>query len=167
MALVELKAILWRRVLQATFDTLKGLSPGQYHIALTTATDIEAFFTGLPQRDPTDLGGYEVDVPIASFEGTPPVDPTTLVVRYMGPRSERKDWYIRAQRPETAYPLWREGRGVPAAFNGERRDFVLLLRDVHDQVHARWIADEHFDSLPEQLRNRMIASQIGVMKCPP
>src|SRR5690348_2329683 len=133
MALIELKAILWRRVLQATFDTLTGVSAGQYHIALTTAPEIEAFFTGLPRRDATDRGGYVIDVPIAAFDGNPPVDATTLVVRYMGPESERKDWYIRAQRPDNAYPLWRVGRGVAATFNDERRDFVLLLRDVQDQ----------------------------------
>ena len=167
MALIEIKAILWRRVLRATFDTLTGVSSGQYHIALTTAPEIDAFFVGLPRRDPTEHGGYTVDVPIASFDGSEPVDATTLVIRYMGPESERKDWYIRAQRPDTAYPLWRAGRGVPATFRDQRRDFVLLLRDVHDQFHARWVADEHFDSLPEQLRSRMLSRQIGVMQCQP
>jgi hypothetical protein len=166
MALIELKAVLWRRVNEATFDTLIGDSRGQYDIRLTTDPDVERFFEGLAQHDPTDKGGYTIDVPIAPFEGEDPVDAAVLQVRYMGPESIRKDWYIRAQRPETAYPLWRPGRGLPTTFVEGKRDFVILVRDINDKFHARWISDEAFDQLPKQLRSLMLSKHIGVMQCP-
>jgi hypothetical protein len=85
----------------------------------------------------------------------------------MGADSERRDWNIPSQRPETAYSLWRSGRGVQTQFDETRRDFVLLLRDTNDQFHARWIRDESFDQVPERLRALMLSKPIGVMLCPP
>lgn len=167
MALIRLKAILWRRANKATFDTLRGNSGGQYDIRLNKDPALLEFFAGLAQHDPTELGGYTIDVPIHAHDGPDPVGETTLQVRFMGQESDREDWYIRAQRPDTAYPLWRPGRGVPATFDSERRDFVLVLRDVNDQFHARWISDEAFDSLPGALRSRMLEKQTGVMQCQP
>lgn len=166
MSLVPLRAILWRCVNEATFDTLTGASVGQYDIRLTRLPQLEAFFAGLAETLPTEHGGYTKNVPIARFGGPGVVEPTTLAVRFMGLESQRKDWYIRAQRPETAYPLWRAGRGVGETFEGGRRDYVVLLRDVHDAYHARWIPEETIDAVPQPLRSTMLTKDVGVLTWP-
>lgn len=166
MSLVPLQAVLWRHVNKATFDTLTGKSKGQYDIRLTKHPKVEDFFAGLSRQDVTSKGGYTLTVPIEPFDGPDPVPATTLEIRFMGPGSERKDWYIRAQRPDTAYALWRPGRGVPIEFDEERRDFVLLLRDTLNRFHARWLRDEALQDVPEAVRSKMLAKEIGVMTWP-
>jgi hypothetical protein len=162
MPLVPLKALLWRRVNNATFQTLNDLSPGQYDIRLTKNPDIAKFFSDLPTHAPTSLGGYTIDVSLEPFDGPDPVPATTLQVRFMGEDSERADWYIRSQRRETAYPLWRPTRGVPSTFNASRRDFVVLLRDTAGNFHARFIHEESFAKLPNDVQSALLGKQLGV-----
>jgi hypothetical protein len=160
---IRAKALLWRICNQATFDSLHGRSQGQYDIRLTTKPLIGEFFAGLKQDAPTSLGGYTLRVPIAAFEGPNSVPPMVLDVRYMGPRSERKDWNIPAQRPETAYPLWRPGRGVPKTSEAAAKDYVLLVRDVNDAFHARWLRGANLSSLPANVREAILAETVGVL----
>jgi hypothetical protein len=164
MTLVPLRAMLWRRVNRATFDTLHGNSPGQYHITLTASPAVASFVAALPKYELTELGGYTVDLPIEPFDGTDPVLAETLRIRYMGGQSQRKDWNIPAQRPETAYTLWRPGRGVPAkkTFAQKRRDFILVLLDANHHYHARFIRDESFAKLPHEVQDLLNESQFGV-----
>lgn len=157
------KGLLWRRVLEATLDTLTDGSKGQFHIALTKNASISNFFEGLQQYSPTDHGGYELRVPIAAFEGPNPVPTQTLIVRYMGSRSIRKDWNIPSQRSMTAYPLWRPGRAFPTGqppISGT--DTIILVRDQHDQFHARWLTGPAVDALPQGLRDEIQGGEAGV-----
>jgi hypothetical protein len=160
---VAVKALLWRICNQATFDSLHGQSRGQYDIRLTTNRKVGDFFSGLPQDEATALGGYTLHVPIAAFDGPDPVGAATLDVRYMGANSERKDWNIPSQRPETAYPLWRAGRGVPDAFESAAKDYVLLVRDVNDHFHARWLRGTNLASLPANVREAILAEPVGML----
>ncbi|MHB1638831.1 MAG: hypothetical protein ACYCUD_03190 [Candidatus Dormibacteria bacterium] len=160
---IRVKGLLWRICNQATYDSLHGTSQGQYDIRLTAKPVIAEFFAGLAHYDPTDLGGYTVHVPLAAFEGAHPVAESTLAVRYMGPNSERKDWNIPSQRPETAYPLWRPGRGVPDTVGAAAGDYVLIVRDIANAFHARWLRGTNLAALPSNIREAILAETVGVL----
>lgn len=160
---IRVEGLLWRICNQATFDSLHGKSKGQYDIRLSSKPAVAEFFAGLAQEEPTELGGYTVHVPIAAFDGPNPVPASTLDVRYMGPKSERKDWNIPTQRPETAYPLWRPGRGVPDTLEAAAKDYVLIVRDVDDAFHGRWLRGANLASLPGNVREAILAETVGVL----
>jgi 5-methylcytosine-specific restriction protein B len=157
------KGVLWRRVLKATIDTLLDNSPGQFHIALTTNALIPTFFDGLPQKNPTQHGGYDLEVPIAEFDGPDPVPEQLLTVRYMGASSKRRDWNIPSQRKNTAYPLWRPGRAFPLSQPpAPGTDTLIIVRDHDDRFHARWLDAAAVGSLPQPLRNSILSDEAGV-----
>jgi hypothetical protein len=152
--------LLWRKVLKATIDTLEGHSRGQYHIGLPRIAGIQGFFGGLPQTGQTAKGGFDVVVPLEAAPAPLSVPPATIVVSYIGSGSERADWRIRSQRPETAYPLWRPGVGLrPGTPSG--RDFVVIVRDPAGRFHARWLYGAQLARLPfafaERMRSRRTA----------
>ena len=152
--------LLWRKVLAATVDTLRGRSRGQYDIRLARPAGIEDFFAGLP-RTSTELGGYNIQVPIADAESPIFVPATSMTVAYIGPQSARADWRIPSQRPDTAYPLWREGVGLlPETQAGT--DFVSLVRDPEDAFHARWLRPDDVAALPATIGERMARGTAGV-----
>jgi hypothetical protein len=160
---VPIDAILWRKWNQATFDTLIGESRGQYHITLTTLPELSDFFASADQTDDTDIGGFTLTFEVQPFEGDPPVDRQELSVRFMGSESARRDWNIPSQRPETAYPLWRVGRGPPTQYSKTLREYLIIVRDVNGGYHARWISDGEFDNLPALVRSKMQAKGVGVL----
>jgi 5-methylcytosine-specific restriction protein B len=159
---IRVNALLWRICNGATFDSLHGRSKGQYDIRLSTDPRIATFFDGLPHDEPTELGGYTLHVPIAAFTGPGAVPAMTLDVRYMGQTSQRKDWNIPAQRPETAYPLWRPGRGIPDTVAASAGDYVLLVRDTFGSFHARWLRGANLPLLPPRVREAILAEGVGV-----
>lgn len=158
--LKPLDAILWRKSNQATLDSLRGLSRGQYDIRLTRA-DFSGFFDGFPRADPTGHGGFTLTIPIAAFDGQDPVDATELKIRYMGPSSERRDWYIPSQRPDSAYELWRPGRGPALTGAPGANEFLVIARGLDKQFHARWITDQVFQTLPPSLKQAMQSADAG------
>jgi hypothetical protein len=156
-------AVLWRQVRNATLDTLTDQSGGQYHIAMTTDEGIEAFFTGVPRENPSDLGGYEVNVPIEAFDGPSPVSAEPLRLRYMGAASARQDWNIPRQRSRTAYPLWRPGRAFdPTARPADAAHALVLIRDDAGRFHARWLDTAAIAGLGGTLGERMRREGVGV-----
>jgi hypothetical protein len=102
-------------------------------------------------------------VPIAAFQGDDPVEATTIDVGHLGPSSQRRDWNIRSQRPETAYPLWRTGRGIPDTLEEAAGDYVLIIRDVDGAFHARWLRGSSLAALPLNIREAMLAVPAGVL----
>ena len=159
MVLIPIKAILWRRLQQANYDSLGGISTGQYDIRLGRDDTFEDFFEGIAHLAPTALGGYDLSVPIAAFDGPSPVQATELRVRFMGSQSQRRDWNIPSQRPETAYPLWRLGRANP---NQAEENYIVLIRDVTGQFHARWLNAAAMDALPPNISQALRAKNFGV-----
>jgi hypothetical protein len=164
MAKKLVSAILWRRVNKATVDTLRGQSRGQYDIRLAQPAGISDFFSGVPRQDKTGLGGYTLHIPIEGYEGANPVPSQSIRVRYMGDRSERRDWNIPSQRPETAYPLWRRGRGLPAGATKPPAPahYVIIVRDTEGKFHARWLTNEGFQHLPEDMKRAAQANEVGI-----
>jgi hypothetical protein len=153
--------LLWRKVLEATIDTLEGRSRGQYDIRLARPEGIERFFSGLPRTPETPLGGYDVTVPLAAASTPIPVPETPLSVAYIGPKSQRVDWRIPSQRPDSAYPLWRRGVGLlPGTPSGQ--DYVVLLRDPEGRFHARWLRGTGLATLPQTLVARLEKGTAGV-----
>jgi hypothetical protein len=152
--------LLWRHVLQATIDTLEGRSRGQYHIGLARPAGIEDFFAGLRRTSHGTRGGYDVDVPLEAYAGDDPVPAQVLPVSFIGPHSARRDWRIRSQRPDTAYPLFRLGRGLrPGTRPGA--DYILLVRDPGGRYHARWLHGERLRELPVELQGTLAAREAG------
>ncbi len=156
-------ALLWRSCNKATFDSLHGNSTGQYDIRFTRDPAIASFFEGLEQDELTEHGGYTLHALIAPFDGPDPVAEFPLDVRYMGPNSIRKDWYMPSQRPDTAYPLWRPGRGVPESFKAATSDYVLLVRDVDNAFHARWLRGTSLTLVPANVREAILSRASGVL----
>lgn len=159
MVLVPIDAIMWRRLQQANFDSLDGMSRGQYDIRLGRDNDVAAFFDGVPQLNNSALGGYELRVPIAAFDGANPIQATELRVRFMGQQSERRDWNIPSQRPDTAYQLWRLNRVNP---NRAAENYVIIARDVFGHFHARWLSATAVAALPAGLQQEMRSKNFGV-----
>jgi hypothetical protein len=151
--------VLWRVVENATLDTLRGQSAGQYHIALARPRGIEEFFGGLPQI-PKDLRGYTVDVPLEAAPGTPAVPAQKLAVFFNGWQASRKEWRIPSQRPHTAYPLWRPGVG-PQPTTQPGTDVIVLVRDEHARFHARWLDGAQRAQLPSSLQQSIDAHDTG------
>jgi 5-methylcytosine-specific restriction protein B len=167
MARKNIRAVLWRKANQATVDTLRGTSTGQYDIRLVrNSPELEGFFAGPSRVDPTAQGGYTIHVPIAAFDGPNPVPAQSLDVRFMGQDSQRKDWNIPSQRPETAYPLWRKGRGLPANCVSAIDAYACLIRDTEGQFHARWLTPQAVERLPSEIRETMEGNEVGVWLSP-
>ena len=147
-------SILWRNYNQATIDTLKGKSAGQYDIRLGSKSAFLDFFEGLPQENPTDLGGYDINITIEKVEDENAVvicDEKKLTVRFMGDRSKRKDWNIPSQRPETAYPMWiQEGRFPGVADEGS---YVILVRTTTGKFYGRILLSGEVKNLPQRLND--------------
>ncbi len=157
-------SVLWKRVMDATVDTLKGQSRGQYHIELGQGDDVENFFEGCDKQPVGSKGGFNIVLPIHGTGGESPVDETTIPIDYAGDESARKTWRISKQRPETAYPLWREERAFPNGVG--KRDYIILARDASGAFHARWVNTTDFNRLPEAIRSEMIAKDFGVLVRP-
>lgn len=157
---IPLRSILWRKLNRASLDSLLGVSTGQYHIALPDRQYV-GFFAGLPQFDQTARGGFAITVLIQPFTGPSPVPATQVTVSYLGDDSARRDWNIRSQRPDTAYPLWRQGRGFVNRSAVGDRDFIIIARDINDAFHARWIRTANFPNVPDRVRNLMSQDDAG------
>lgn len=158
--LKPLDAILWRRCNQATLDSLRGNSRGQYDIRLTKV-DYKGFFAGCPFTDHTAHGGFTVTIPVASFDGPNAVNASQLRIRYMGPKSERADWYIPSQRPDSAYELWRPGRGPSSSGAPGTHEFLIIARGVDKLFHPRWITDATFLNLPPPIQTTLLSADAG------
>ena len=152
--------ILWRLVMEATIDTLRGRSRGQYDIRLGRPERLAEFFSGVPRTAITPLGGFTLTIPLESYGGPDPLPGETVHVRYMGELSRRRDWYIASQRPTTAYPLWRLGRGLRNETE-PNTDYVVVVRDPEERFHGRWIAPSDLARLPDSLRDKLRTADSG------
>ena len=155
-----ISAFLWRNANTATVDSLIGESKGQYDIRLTSIDFID-FFKTLHQKNHTAHGGFEIVVPIESFDGLLKVDEKEVIIRFMGKKSARKDWYIRAQRPDTAYDLWREKRGFLSKKDVGNDDYIIIARDSDNKFHARWVRSHDFQDLPLIMRDNISKAAVG------
>ena len=159
--------LLWRRANKATLDTLRGSSRGQYDIRLGRSQPVADFFAGLPQV--ADHQGTRITIatdPTLSADATAEIPGGELVIRRMSSESERRDWYIRAQRPATAHPRWRQGNGLKAATQPET-DYVLLLRTAGDRFFAGWLRGEEAAAVPTSLLEKMKGRDVDAVALEP
>ena len=166
MALLRVVAVFWRYINIASHRTLHGGYTGQYHITVPKAQDeaIHALIGELPTYDHTDQGGFSKDIPIGRFDGRPPLPPQNLKIRYMGEHSQRADWNFPAQATNP-YPLWAPGRGVSDAFDPQHREYLMVIKDVEGNFHARW--QRGTDNLPHPIREFIEAHEIGIWEQDP
>lgn len=160
----KIKSILWRKINKSTFDTLQGNSAGQYDIRLGTGIT-EDFISGLDKNNFTEKGGFTVEVQLAAYNDLLDQDlsvpETSLVLKFMGNDSKRKDWNIPSQRPDSAYELWRPSRRLPNDI--PNNGYLCIIRAEDDTFHARLILDDEFDNIPLILKLNMPKSDSGCM----
>ena len=158
---MRVRAVFWRKILEASHKTLHGIYTGQYHITVpgTVNHQLLGFLGDLPQYEQGENGGFSVNIPIERFDGTPPVEPQDLEVRYMGPFSQRKDWNFPGQSTDP-YPLWAPRRGVPDEYDPDGREYIMLIKDENGGFHARW--QQGTSDLPDPLRQRVGDNENGV-----
>jgi 5-methylcytosine-specific restriction endonuclease McrA len=159
--------LLWRRANKATLDTLRGDSGGQYDIRLGRSQPVAGFFAGLPQVP--DHEGVRITIvtdPTLSDDTTAEIPGWELVIRRMSSESKRRDWYIRAQRPVTAHPAWRQGAG-PEAETQPEADYVLLLRTAGDRFFAGWLRGEEAAAVPTSLLEKMEGRDVNAVALEP
>lgn len=150
-------SIMWRNYNQATFDTLTGVSKGQYDIRIGASKELQNLFSGLATSNPNTNGGYEISLQIEgySFRGNT-VSTQNLSVKYMGPNSVRKDWIISSQRPETAYPMWIDPVRMPATV--DTGSYVILIRTTDDFFYARVLRAEELANTPIEFQSVVATS---------
>lgn len=149
-------SILWRNYNQATIDTLTGKSAGQYDIRLGAKAGFKDFFAGLKQENPTELGGYDINIKmeeVKDFSSNVICEEKELTVRFMGENSKRKDWNIPSQRPETAYPIWLQDGRFPG--KTDEGSYVLIIRTTSGKFHGRILLSDEIDSLPELVKSEI------------
>lgn len=169
MPQLHIKSLLWRKVNQATIDTLKGTSGGQYDIRLNTSAHYLTFFSSLPKINPNANGGFEFTLPLQPITGAAPVASSTVSIKYMGPNSARKDWIISSQRPTTAYEAWKLNIAVPSipdATIPAGQHYVLILKDENNNFHGRWLTDVDFSTLDQHLQAILKSADHGVVALP-
>lgn len=163
---VPIRSVLFKRITDINWRALTGQERGQYDLRLGTTPEFGTFFDALPTEDPTELGGWSRRVSFEPYTGPSPVPAHEVTFRYMGLQSQRKDYYFASQKhdlPE-AYPLWRPGRTAPVAAPFAQVDgaAVVVVRDVDDRFHARWLSADEVLQLPLTLRVRIQQDGKGV-----
>lgn len=160
---VGVAAILFARISSTNARTLLGQFKGQYDLRLGSDAAFDSFSTGVADQDPTNNGGWTRAIPIEAVEGANPVPAQALSLRFMGPQSQRKDFYFRGQTT-SPYPLWAPSR-THAGSSAEADlidDVALVVRDVEGRFHARWVQKADVGLLPEELRRVIASEQQGV-----
>ncbi|ANU77495.2 hypothetical protein ADH70_016695 [Blautia pseudococcoides] len=152
MYMEKVFSVLWRNYNQATIDTLTGKSAGQYDIRLGASKKLAKCFELVNKENYTANGGFDVNVDLEgySFNGAS-VPKQTVGVRYMGINSARKDWYIRSQRPGTAYPMWVETTRMPKAV--DEKSYIVLIRTMSDKYFGRVLLENEVSGLPQVLQD--------------
>lgn len=146
-------SILWRNYNQATVDTLNGKSRGQYDIRLGAKSEFADFFEGMAHKKTTDLGGYDLDIQLEEVRdksGDVVCGRQTLHIRFMGEKSARKDWNIPSQRPDTAYPMWRQSGRFPGKV--DEGSYILLIRSTTDKFYGRVLPSDEVSLLPPDIK---------------
>lgn len=163
---IPVRSILFKRVTDINWRALTGQEVGQYDLRLGSNPSFEQFFESVAPHDPTGLGGWSRTIKFEPFTGPDPVPATEVTFRYMGAKSARKDFYFASQKhdlPES-YALWRPGRTAPltASFADIEGAVAVVIRDINDHFHARWISADSVTRLPPALRARIDNDGNGV-----
>jgi 5-methylcytosine-specific restriction enzyme B len=163
---IPIRAVLFKRITEINWRALTGQERGQYDLRVGADPEFGTFFDLLPEEDRTDLGGWSRRVTFEPYTGPNPVPASHVTFRYMGPKSQRKDYYFASQKydlPE-AYQLWRPGRAAPvdSPFDQVDGSATIVVRDCDDRFHARWLSPDAVSRLPEALRVRIQEDGKGV-----
>jgi hypothetical protein len=157
MAIHRIDAILWRSYMTSTSDALWGKRSNQYYIDLP-ASDYEKFFAGHAEQSTDEEKNATFRIWLEPFEGEP------LVARHQIEFEKKREgvaragsWNINGQHSDSAYPLWKSGRGPSKPFQEmgpeeKKRNFIVIARDVEGGFHGRWIRAEDFDGLPNCIK---------------
>lgn len=166
---VPVASVLFKRMTQINARALTGQERGQYDLRLGQNADIGDFFAGtaIDAGTDTNLGGWTKTVSFEPLAGSKPVPTRTARLRYMGPKSQRKDFYFASQTTD-AYDLWQPGRAFsrtasPASLEG---DVVIIAKDVNNRYHARWVRSGEVATLPAALRAAIDDEGTGVWSVP-
>jgi len=166
MTKVPISAVLWKKATQTNFKALNGEHKGEFDFRLGSDPKFLEFFSSLLPTSQTAGGGYDKSVPIEPFTGPNPVPNRSIRFHYMGPERARKDSYFASQQPGSTYDLWGKGRSFldGAVYSDVEGDCILVVRDVNDRFHARWLRSDVIDSLPQLIRDAIQSKEGGVLE---
>lgn len=163
------ESVLYAEATDSNLKSLRHESNGQYDFRYGTKPEFGEFFKGVAASTTTPLGGFDLSVPIASFDGENPVPAAAMVVRNMGPKAARgPDVYVRAVQPGSGYALWTAPRAFSTAVSRDDllEDVALIIRDTSGQYHARWIRNKDRAALPPSLNSAIRSNKKGVWMPP-
>lgn len=162
---IPVKAVLFRVLTATNWSTLTGNQRGQYDLRLTSDPDFGTFFD-VP-GDPA-VGTWPRDIEIQPFDGSDPIPARVIPYDYYGAAGARGDYRFPKQKYNlpSAYPLWNPERvaTLTTAFSQIEGATVIVVRDVNDNFHARWLSAEAVERLPEPLRSRIKNKKAGVFE---
>jgi hypothetical protein len=166
MALHRIDAILWRSYMTSTSDALWGVRSNQYYIDLP-ASDYETFFDGRAEQSVDQENNSTFTIRLEPFDGEP------AVAQYQIEFEKKREgiaragsWNINGQHSDTAYPLWKSGRGPSKRFqemepDEKKRNFIVIARDLEGKFHGRWVRAEDFDELPNCIKTLLEQKSAG------
>jgi len=166
MALRRINAILWRRYYTSTSDALFGKNTSQYYIELPKGGGNYAEFVnggGTWFKDPQDNDCVKFE--IAELDGSD-LEKYEMTLKVLAAGKQRGgNTIIYDQSPAKAYPLWRPKRGPLRLYDkhidGPAPQYAVIVRDIHNSFHARWIRHEDFLALPHEIRDLLDAKDAG------
>lgn len=160
---VPVKEVMFRKIQASNANALLGRNRGEYDLRIGKSDEVIRFLVGLPEEEPTALGGWTKRLLIQEFDGPSPVPEAEISISYIGDQSQRKD--LRFPRlTTTPYPLWAPARTYPAGASVAdlEGDVVLVIKDTRDQFHARWVKKGEISRLPAELAARIANESVGV-----
>jgi hypothetical protein len=166
MALKQIDAILWRRYLAATSTALFGRSASQYYIELPPAPDdYLEFLNGAGSRFKDPQGNACAKFMLAELDGPDP-QKYEMTFKILAPGKAREGYVnINDQSPKKGYPLWLPPRGPLKVFeptvDAYAPQYAVIVRDVHNAFHARWIRHEDFVALPDKIKEILRGKDAG------
>lgn len=165
---LAVQSVLFRKLTNSNADMFLGNNRGEYDLRFGRLAEIQDFTDSIAEEDPTALGGWTKRIPVQPFDGAPPAPATNLRLRFMGPSGARSnDTYIASQSNDP-YPLWSPARVRPGASTAADLvgDVALLVKDVDDGFHARYVRREDLPGLPAALQASISAYEKGVWVVP-
>jgi MoxR-like ATPase len=165
---VVVHSVLYRKITPSNAGALLGDNRGEHDLRLGRLPEIAVFTAGIPQIQPTALGGWTKLLRVEPFDGAMPVPARDLRLRYMGPGGARaQDTYI-ARQTSDPYPLWQPQRTHPGAVVAANLvgDVALVIKDAEGRFHARWVRSTDIPALPAGLRAAIDRHEKGVYTVP-
>jgi len=168
MSLKQIDAILWRKYLGATSAAVWATNNSQYYFELPSGDYTQ--FAGKSRRSFIDKDGNQAfKITLEAFDGAPHASPHEVTFAQKRKGAARGgNWTVDSIREgiSKAYELWHAKRGpidqyerLPPA--EKEKNYIVIVRDVDNHFHGRWIRGSDFDALPSAVREKLLSASFG------